>query len=99
SEAAFDTEDTEDTETQRTQRTQRNIRYFSWCLSKPFLRYLGTCRSSGRTGVEGMRVSALGIKPTVEVQSRFMRRGSREARWITEMKRAQPSACCPERTK
>src|SRR5438067_10980224 len=36
SEAAFDTEDTE------TQRTQRNIRYFLLCLSKPFLRYLGT---------------------------------------------------------
>src|SRR5258706_9126616 len=56
SEAAFDTEDTE------AQRTQRNFRYFSSGLSKPFLRYLRTCRISGRTGVDGIRVSASGRK-------------------------------------
>src|SRR5437773_289718 len=39
--AAFDTEDTE------TQRTQRNFGYSSPGLSKPFLRYLRTCRTSG----------------------------------------------------
>src|SRR5439155_19932224 len=67
--AAFDTGDTE------AQRTQRNFR-----LSKPFLRYLRTCRTSGRTGVDGMRVSATGSKPTFTAQG-FIRRGSRQARW------------------
>src|SRR5256714_14949578 len=40
-EAASDTEDTE------TQGTQRNFGYISSGLSRPFLRYLRTCRTSG----------------------------------------------------
>ena len=66
-EAASDTEDTE------AQRTQRNVR-----LSRPF-------DTSGRTGMGGMRAdtgaSAQGSEPTFDDQARFMRRGSREARW------------------
>src|SRR2546430_16472540 len=69
--AAFDTEDTE------AQRTQRNFGYSASGLSKPFLRYLRTCRTSGpsipqddrgpfdtsgRTGVGGTRMSAQGSK-------------------------------------
>src|SRR5437879_11692747 len=65
---------TEDTE---------KLRYFSSGLSKPFLRYLRTCRTSGRTGVD--EASAMGRKPAFTPQPRFMRRGWREAQWITEM--------------
>src|SRR5437016_6841817 len=46
---------TEDTE---------KLRYISSGLSKPFLRYLRTCRTSGRTGVD--EASALGRKTTLD---------------------------------
>src|SRR5438105_590882 len=75
--AAFDTEVTE------AQRTQRNFGYFSSGLSKPFLRYLRTCRTQGER-------AWVACEPTPELplraasrpaaQARFMRRRSREAR-------------------